>query len=301
MLPRAGHPVARAAHRDARASRSFPSKCPRRSMARVMRRTLTRSPLSVPSRRDDPQVSANVPGPKSKRPGPPNHQYRRRGRRRPDSWWRWSCRSRVSSHATVLLPLPPLEPTLRQSRAPRPTKESPAESATQTQPVGKRHRADRRLLSQLRHDRYGQHSSLLQVRPADHGKRASSATRTTGATTPRAPSAFRTRPTCAWRARLATAWTATSGRHTTRPTWRSTRRCRSVGVCVAYGCHVGTKKTDQCFNCHHVLHESGDQWKTEHPAVVAATGDNACLETCHHVEQCQQCHTTGKSSPCSTG
>lgn len=33
------------------------------------------------------------------------------------------------------------------------------------------------------------------------------------------------------------------------------------GVCVAYGCHVGTKVTDQCFDCHHVLRNSGEQWE----------------------------------------
>jgi len=66
------------------------------------------------------------------------------------------------------------------------------------------------------------------------------------------------------------------------------------GVCVAYGCHVGTKQTDDCFDCHHVLHESNEQWRTEHPAVIQATGENACLEECHQVEQCQQCHTTGE-------
>ncbi len=67
------------------------------------------------------------------------------------------------------------------------------------------------------------------------------------------------------------------------------------GVCVSYGCHVGTKTTEQCFDCHHVLHESADKWKTEHPAVVAATGESACLEKCHQVEQCQLCHTTGET------
>jgi len=66
------------------------------------------------------------------------------------------------------------------------------------------------------------------------------------------------------------------------------------GVCVAYGCHVGTKTTDQCFDCHHVLHENGEQWQTEHPKVVEATGDSACLEQCHQVSQCQTCHTTGE-------
>ena len=67
------------------------------------------------------------------------------------------------------------------------------------------------------------------------------------------------------------------------------------GVCVAYGCHVGTKTTDQCFNCHHVLHEDADQWKKMHPKVARAIGENACLERCHKVAQCQECHTTGKT------
>jgi hypothetical protein len=66
------------------------------------------------------------------------------------------------------------------------------------------------------------------------------------------------------------------------------------GVCVAYGCHVGTKATEQCFDCHHVLHESNEQWRTEHPRVIRATGQNACLEGCHTVEECQMCHTTGE-------
>lgn len=66
------------------------------------------------------------------------------------------------------------------------------------------------------------------------------------------------------------------------------------GVCVAYGCHVGTKTTEQCFDCHHVLHENGEQWRTEHPKTVAKIGENACLEQCHQVKQCQYCHTTGK-------
>ncbi len=66
------------------------------------------------------------------------------------------------------------------------------------------------------------------------------------------------------------------------------------GVCVAYGCHVGTKDTDQCFQCHHVLHESGEEWRAEHPRVVEVAGENPCLESCHDVDQCQLCHTTGK-------
>ncbi len=66
------------------------------------------------------------------------------------------------------------------------------------------------------------------------------------------------------------------------------------GVCVAYGCHVGTKTTDQCFNCHHVLHQDGEKWRTAHPATVAEVGENVCLEQCHTVDQCQYCHTTGK-------
>jgi hypothetical protein len=66
------------------------------------------------------------------------------------------------------------------------------------------------------------------------------------------------------------------------------------GVCVSYGCHVGTKTSDECFECHHVLHEANETWRTEHPAVMRSTGPNACIEGCHTIEQCQQCHTTGK-------
>jgi len=66
------------------------------------------------------------------------------------------------------------------------------------------------------------------------------------------------------------------------------------GVCVAYGCHVGTKTTEQCFDCHHVLHQASNEWRTAHPATVAATGDSACLESCHTAAQCQTCHTTGE-------
>lgn len=65
------------------------------------------------------------------------------------------------------------------------------------------------------------------------------------------------------------------------------------GVCVSYGCHVGTKRADQCFECHHVLHENGEQWTTKHPATARKIGQNACIEGCHTVNQCQECHTTG--------
>jgi hypothetical protein len=65
------------------------------------------------------------------------------------------------------------------------------------------------------------------------------------------------------------------------------------GVCVAYGCHVGTKKTNQCFDCHHILHEDAAEWTKSHPAAVKRIGQNACLESCHQDAQCQQCHTTG--------
>ncbi len=64
------------------------------------------------------------------------------------------------------------------------------------------------------------------------------------------------------------------------------------GVCVAYGCHVGTKTTDQCPTCHHSL-DTGD-WKADHPKAVQASGANGCLESCHDISQCRQCHTTGK-------
>ncbi len=66
------------------------------------------------------------------------------------------------------------------------------------------------------------------------------------------------------------------------------------GVCVAYGCHVGTKTSDECFDCHHVLHEDGEQWQAKHPGVVENVGQNSCIESCHQIEQCQLCHTTGE-------
>jgi hypothetical protein len=58
---------------------------------------------------------------------------------------------------------------------------------------------------------------------------------------------------------------------------------------------VGTKSTDQCFDCHHVLEQTAAEWETTHPEVVAETGQGACLEQCHQVEQCQTCHTTGET------
>ena len=64
------------------------------------------------------------------------------------------------------------------------------------------------------------------------------------------------------------------------------------GVCVAYGCHVGTKQPEDCDSCHHALREDVD-WRLEHSKVVAVAGANGCLETCHDAEQCRQCHTTG--------
>lgn len=66
------------------------------------------------------------------------------------------------------------------------------------------------------------------------------------------------------------------------------------GVCVAYGCHVGTKQSDQCFDCHHVLRQTAVVWKQRHQEVVRTVGQNGCLEVCHKVDQCQTCHTTGR-------
>ncbi len=67
------------------------------------------------------------------------------------------------------------------------------------------------------------------------------------------------------------------------------------GVCVAYGCHVGTKQPDECASCHHVLRNTAAQWKKSHAKVVQTAGQNGCLEQCHQVEQCQECHTTGRT------
>lgn len=72
------------------------------------------------------------------------------------------------------------------------------------------------------------------------------------------------------------------------------------GVCVAYGCHVGTKTTEECDTCHHSLRTEGPKWSAEHPKVVGEIGANACFESCHDNAQCVLCHTTGKT-PVFTG
>jgi hypothetical protein len=66
-------------------------------------------------------------------------------------------------------------------------------------------------------------------------------------------------------------------------------------VCASYPCHVGWKGEDTCQNCHHILVEEEGAWAREHPDVVLTSGDSGCLESCHQVAQCQQCHTTGET------
>lgn len=66
------------------------------------------------------------------------------------------------------------------------------------------------------------------------------------------------------------------------------------GVCVAFGCHVGTKTTAECSTCHHSLRKGGPVWTVEHRTVVQKIGANACFESCHEAAQCRLCHTTGK-------
>lgn len=67
------------------------------------------------------------------------------------------------------------------------------------------------------------------------------------------------------------------------------------GVCASYGCHVGWNEPGTCVNCHHSLEEEEGAFATAHPDIVLASGDNTCLESCHDIKQCQQCHTTGVS------
>lgn len=67
------------------------------------------------------------------------------------------------------------------------------------------------------------------------------------------------------------------------------------GVCASYECHAGFKTMDECADCHHTLLDDPTQWKPMHPATALARGDGGCLELCHEIKQCQQCHTTGES------
>lgn len=66
-------------------------------------------------------------------------------------------------------------------------------------------------------------------------------------------------------------------------------------VCASFQCHVGTKTSKDCVNCHHVLQEGAGVWKRTHPPVVQAAGPDGCLEFCHKPEQCVECHTTGRT------
>ncbi len=66
------------------------------------------------------------------------------------------------------------------------------------------------------------------------------------------------------------------------------------GLCVAYGCHVGTKTAEECVDCHHALRDEGQEWSAIHHTVVGQRGANGCLQTCHDAGQCRQCHTTGE-------
>jgi hypothetical protein len=67
------------------------------------------------------------------------------------------------------------------------------------------------------------------------------------------------------------------------------------GVCVSFGCHVGTAKRDECGYCHHALAPDQTAWKTDHPKAVRSIGPNACMQ-CHKDSQCAECHTTGKAT-----
>jgi hypothetical protein len=67
------------------------------------------------------------------------------------------------------------------------------------------------------------------------------------------------------------------------------------GVCVSFGCHVGTVQRADCGNCHHALAPDQTAWKTGHSTIVRANGPNACM-ACHKTSQCDECHTTGKAT-----
>jgi hypothetical protein len=85
-------------------------------------------------------------------------------------------------------------------------------------------------------------------------------------------------------------WTAHEepyqAKHTTMP---------FSAVCASFQCHVGTKTSLDCVNCHHVLQETAGDWVKNHPPVVRAAGPGGCLEFCHKSEQCVECHTTGRT------
>lgn len=68
-----------------------------------------------------------------------------------------------------------------------------------------------------------------------------------------------------------------------------------TGICISFGCHVGTKKKSECRLCHHVQSIAPKQWRAVHPQVVVKRGENSCFDYCHKPTQCRQCHETGKN------
>jgi hypothetical protein len=72
-------------------------------------------------------------------------------------------------------------------------------------------------------------------------------------------------------------------------------------VCASFPCHAGTKRADECVNCHHVLQQGRGDWRLIHRTTVRSYGPNACLESCHDADQCRVCHTTGKTPVFASG
>lgn len=68
-----------------------------------------------------------------------------------------------------------------------------------------------------------------------------------------------------------------------------------TGICMNFGCHSGTKTQKECRFCHHSQTYSQVTWRRVHPAVVAARGENNCMDYCHKPSQCRECHETGKN------
>jgi len=70
-------------------------------------------------------------------------------------------------------------------------------------------------------------------------------------------------------------------------------------------CH-NPEETSFCDSCHHGTQGDWDydpavEWQTQHAASVSANGVAGCLEACHEVSFCSDCHTTLNPVPTSHG
>ena len=165
----------------------------------------------------------------------------------------------------------------------------------ETQPVANGVCARRRLLSQLRHDRHDS-TCVTSSSPRRHGRRASSATRTTGAIdarrTERIPHPAHLRVASETRNCVdCHKWTAHLETYMEKH-----KKMPFSGVCVVLRVPRGHQEDRPVLQLPpRACTSPANSGRRSIRRSSRPPGESACLESCHQVEQCQQCHTTGKT------